>query len=59
MTFDSQYDQEYKKEDEGFIDGYIRGGNDVPFAIVVIKGNFFLAPMQHLKFDGFLGNETH
>ena len=31
---------EYKPGDTGVVDGYCRGGNDVPYAIVILDKNF-------------------
>lgn len=47
---DSPYG-EYHNGDVGFVDGYVRGGNDVPCAVVVMKdtGRFVLAELTTLK----------
>lgn len=41
---------DYKKGEQGHIDGYIRGGNDVP-QVVVIKdnGDLVLAEIYHIE----------
>jgi len=38
-----------KKGDIGYIDGYCRGGNDMPYAMVVIGENVCMVPMYQLK----------
>lgn len=48
-AFDSQYDNEYKTGDIGYIDGYLRGGDGVPYAAVVFGEVIHLAPLHHLK----------
>lgn len=49
MLAHSQYPNEYKKGDEGEIDGYVRGGNNTPCAVVVIGHQLFLAPINHIE----------
>jgi hypothetical protein len=36
ITDDDQY-HEYKKGDKGYVDGYIRCWNNIPFAVIVIN----------------------
>ena len=45
---DHQY-QEYKQGERGYIDGYIRGGNDVPCCCVVIGERIVLVPFTCIK----------
>ena len=42
---------DYYKGDVGFVDGYVRGGDDVPCAVVVMKdtGRFVLAQLNSFK----------
>lgn len=45
----SQYG-EYKSGDYAFLEGFVRGGDDVPCAVISLKdGKFTLAPIYHLK----------
>ena len=44
--------KEWTKGDKGYIDGYVRGGNGVPFAAVVIGHDIVLAPLHSLKVTG-------
>ena len=48
---DSPYG-EYKKCDYGYVDGYVRGGNDVPCAVIILEKSerFVLAQLNHLSF---------
>ena len=41
---------EYREGDVGYVDGYCRGGDDIPYAIVIIRDNFCLVPLHSLKF---------
>lgn len=45
---DNQY-QEWKKGEVGMIDGYVRGGTNTPFAVVVIKERLLMIPFSCLK----------
>lgn len=40
-----------KKGDSGYIDGYVRGGNDVPYAIVVVGEYIGFVNLYMLKVD--------
>lgn len=42
------YQCRLKKDDTGYIDGYVRGGNDVPLAAVVSNGIIDLVPIYML-----------
>lgn len=44
---------DYYKGDVGFVDGYVRGGNDVPYAVIVMKntGKFVMADLHHFVMD--------
>ena len=37
-----------KSGDIGYIDGYVRGGNDVPYAVVVIQKTISLVSIYNL-----------
>ncbi len=45
---DAQHN-EWKKGQVGMVDGYVRGGNDTPLAVVVIKERLVLIPFSCLK----------
>lgn len=49
---DSPYG-EYHNGDVGFVDGYVRGGNDVPYAVIVMKdtGRFVMAELHNFVMD--------
>jgi hypothetical protein len=38
-----------KKGDKGYIDGYCRGGNNVPYAVIVVGEIVDLCPLYNLK----------
>lgn len=46
----SPYGGEYKKGDVGIVDGYCRGGDDVPCAVVIVRERFVLIPVYSLEF---------
>ena len=35
--------------DIGYVDGYCRGGNDVPCAIVIVKDRIVMAPLETFR----------
>ena len=45
---DTRYDL-FKKGQIGFIDGYIRGGDDRPYAIVVVDKKIDMVPLYNLR----------
>ena len=46
----SQYEGEYNVGDRGYVDGYCRGGDDIPYAVVVKDdGHFVLATISSIK----------
>ena len=49
ILHDSPYD-DYKEGDVGYVDGYCRGGDDIPYAIVIINDRFCMVPLRSLKF---------
>lgn len=44
-----------KKGDIGYIDGYVRGADDVPYAIVVILDLLSFVPLNKLEVIGQKG----
>lgn len=48
MISDSQY-REYTKGDLGYVAGFVRGGDDVPYVACVIGESIILAPLRHVK----------
>ena len=49
LTGNSQYG-DWKEGDQGFVDGYVRGADDTPLAVVVIdRKNFVLVPIHCLE----------
>lgn len=50
---DSRY-SDYRKGERGHIDGYVRGGNDVPMvAVIKDDGDLVLAETYHIKVIDF------
>lgn len=49
LLYDSPYN-EYKKGDTGYIDGYVRGSNSNPYAVIVLSSGYFtLVPIHQIK----------
>jgi len=49
ITSDSP-DKDYKKGDIGYIDGYIRGGDNIPYAVVVLTNKtIVMVPFHDLE----------
>lgn len=49
MIARSQYG-EYNSGDYGFLEGFVRGGDGTPCAVVSLKnGSFVCAPIHHIK----------
>lgn len=46
---DAQYYNEYKKGEEGYIDGYTRGGNDKPYVVVIIGNRIIMCQTHELE----------
>ena len=46
---DDQECQEFKKGEEGYVDGYVRGGDNRPYAVVVIVDRLILCHLQSLE----------
>lgn len=49
ITADPEDGQEYKKGDIGYIDGYMRGGNHQPCAVVIVKLKMYMVPIRNLS----------
>lgn len=45
---------EYRKGDIGIVDGYCRGGDDVPCAVVIVKNRFVLIPVYSIEFHHWI-----
>lgn len=41
--------KDWEPGDMGYVDGYCRGGNDVPHAIVIVKGRIVMAPLETIR----------
>ena len=52
ITGNSPYG-DYRVGDTGVIDGYCRGGDDTPYAVVIIGKRFVLVALTALEFDEF------
>lgn len=50
---DSRYN-EWKSGEEGYIDGYVRGGDDVPYAVVVLAGRIVFCTFPDIIPIGFI-----
>ena len=48
ITGDSPYN-EYKEGDNGFVNGYVRGADDIPYAVVIVNSRFSLVPLSCLR----------
>lgn len=46
---DAFHQCELKRGDIGYIDGYVRGGNNVPLAVVIVKDKIDLVPIHALE----------
>ena len=45
---DSPY-KDWKSGDVGYIDGYCRGGDGVPCAVVIVKDRVLMAPVDTIR----------
>lgn len=45
---DSPY-KDWNSGDVGYIDGYCRGGDDVPYAVVITKSRIVMAPLETIR----------
>lgn len=41
---------EWQKGDVGIVDGYCRGGDDVPCAVVIVREKFAMVPIYGIRF---------
>lgn len=49
MFNESQHD-DWRIGDKGYVDGYVRGGDNTPYAVIVLKnGQFVLAPFSAIR----------
>lgn len=46
---DDQQNGDWKKNEEGYVDGYVRGCNDVPYVAVVLGKRIVLALTHQLE----------
>ena len=46
---DQYYQCELKRGDIGYIDGYVSGGDNRPYAVVVVKDKIDLVPIHALE----------
>lgn len=55
---DDRHFKEYERGDNGYIDGYINGANNVPYAVVVIpiKKKIVLVPIHQLEYCSLYTN---
>lgn len=49
VTSNDVQHKEYSKGDKGYIDGYVRGGDNVPYAVVVIEKRIVMIPIHSLE----------
>lgn len=49
ILYDDNHYKEYKKGEVGYIDGYVRGGDNAPYAAVVIGDRIVLIKTTNLK----------
>lgn len=47
--FDDQQHKEWVKGQSGYIDGYCRGGDNVPYAIVIMDDRLVMIPLHSLE----------
>ena len=48
VTYNSYY-YDVHEGDIGYVDGYLRGGDDTPYAVVVIGKSFKLVPLNMIE----------
>lgn len=41
--------KDWNTGDVGYIDGYCRGGDDVPYAVVIVKGRIVMAHLEAIR----------
>ena len=48
FIYDSPY-KDWNSGDVGYVDGYCRGGDDVPYAVVIVKDRIVMAPLETIR----------
>lgn len=48
FIYQSRY-KEWELGDVGYIDGYCRGGDDVPYAVAIVKNRIVMAPLETIR----------
>ena len=48
FIYDSPY-KDWNSGDIGYVDGYCRGGDDVPYAIVITTNRIVMAPLEAIR----------
>lgn len=48
ITSDDRYN-DYKKGDVGYVHGYIRGGDNVPYVVVIIETKIVMVPFHSIE----------
>ena len=48
FIYQSPY-KDWEPGDLGYVDGYCRGGDDVPYAIVIVKDRIVMAPLETIR----------
>lgn len=47
----SPYNGEYKDGDIGYVDGYIRGADNIPYAVVIVGKKFYQVPIHAMELN--------
>lgn len=48
FIYQSPY-KDWNSGDVGYIDGYCRGGDNVPYAVVIVKDRIIMAPLDTIR----------
>ena len=48
FIYQSPY-KDWEPGDLGYVDGYCRGGDGVPYAVVVVKDRIVMAPLETIR----------
>ena len=48
FIYDSPY-KDWNSGDIGYVDGYCRGGDDVPYAVVIVKDRIVMAQLETIR----------
>ena len=48
FIYDSPY-KDWNSGDVGYVDGYCRGGDDVHYAVVIVKDRIVMAPLETIR----------